>query len=149
MKKSIIPILTVICFIPTVNITASAEEIPNQQGISAYSAGLIYNYGLSITNSEKAIMLTAKTNCNSSMKYLGLKNIVVQKSSNNVTWSDCITLADMLNENSSLYAIYDKQVATVTGGYYYRITCNHYAKESGLFGSSESISNSSNSVFIS
>jgi hypothetical protein len=82
------------------------------------------------------------------MKKIGLKNIVIQQSSNGSTWSNYTTLDDML-VNASEHEIYNYTVDVPTG-YYYRVKCDHYAKEKGLFfPDEESISNTSNSVYIS
>ena len=56
---------------------------------------------------------------------------------------------DIVKEDVAAYTVSKKNLGTVPSGYYYRITCKHYAKENGVFGSSESISNTSNSVYIS
>ncbi len=150
IKNLFIPILTVVCIIPSTNITASAAtEIKQSSNVIVYSTGIILGYSVSISGSGNALYLTAKTTCNTSMKSVGLKNVVIQRSSNNSSWSDYLTISDLLSENSTKYATNNTQIATVTSGYYYRIICTHYAKETGLFGSSESISNTSNSLYIS
>lgn len=155
MKKHIAFILAIICIAPISSIEASADELA---GNSAYatasesvvrSVGLITGYSLSLTSSGTSLLMTAKTNCLNTMKSVGMKSIVIQRSSDNSNWSNYTTADDLLKSSSSTYSVSKKNVATVPSGYYYRITCKHYAKESGLFGSSESISNTSNSIYIS
>ncbi len=47
-----------------------------------------------------------------------------------------------------MYVANNLTLASVTSGYYYRVTCSHYAKEKGLFGDSEKDDNTSNSVYV-
>lgn len=149
MKNIIIPTLTVLCLIPCNGINVNAEEVCSDTSISVYSAGLIGGYSASISSSNKSLLFTGRTNCFNTMKTVGIKSIVIQKSSDNSTWTDYTTVSDMTTGNTVSFSVSSQNIGTVTGGYYYRITCKHYAKESGLFGSSESISNTSNSVYIS
>lgn len=134
-------------------ITANADEINkdsiNSNNAVVYSAGLICDYYISISKSENTIYLTGNTNCSDTMKSVGLKNIIIQRSSNGTNWSNYLTIGDMLSSSASRWSISKKSLGTVPTGYYYRVTCTHYAKETGLFGKSESISNTSNSVKVS
>lgn len=155
MKKHIAFILAIICITPMSSIEASANELDSNSIYATASesvvrsVGLITGYSLSLTSSGTSLLMTARTNCSGSMKSVGLKNIVIQRSSDNSNWSNYTTVDDLLKSSSSIYSASKKNVATVPNGYYYRITCKHYAKESGLFGSSESISNTSNSIYLS
>ena len=81
------------------------------------------------------------------MKSIGFENIKIQHSSDKVNWSKEKDLDDLLKSENNSYYINDYSIS-VKGGYYYRVTCTHYAKESGLFGSSQSVNNTSNSVWI-
>lgn len=150
MKNIIISILTVLCFVSCSGMNVYAEEIiqNDEEEVIVYSDGLIYNIFLSVSASGKSILLTAKTNGSETMKTIGLKSVVIQRSTDNSSWSDCYNIGDMLSSNSANFYASSKNLGTYPGGYYYRITCEHYAKESGLFGSSESISNASNSIWI-
>ncbi len=154
MKKQIAFILAIICIAPMGCIEASAAELDSNAYTTVSeskvrSVGIITGYSLSLTSSGTSLLMTARTNCLVSVKSVGLKNIVIQRSSDNSNWSNYTTVDDLLKSSSSTYSASRKNVATVPSGYYYRITCKHYAKESGLFGSSESISNTSNSIYIS
>ena len=152
MKKVISFILAVICIAPVGCINASAEELTMESKKASdsivYSAGLINECSLSISSSGTSILLTAKTKGNYSMKSIGLKNIVIQRSTNGTDWKDYTPVDDLLDSSTTLFYTSNNNIASVPGGYYYRVTCNHYAKESGWFGSSESISNTSNSVYV-
>ncbi|MGN0495990.1 MAG: hypothetical protein ACI4GW_07170 [Lachnospiraceae bacterium] len=149
MKNIIISILTILCFIPCNSFTSYATELKENSETTVYSAGLIKNYYISISASGKSLLFTGNTNCFETMKTVGIKSIVIQRSSDGSSWSDYDdNVSDMTKDNAISFSVSSKDLGTVTGGYYYRVTCKHYAKESGLFGSSESISNTSNSVWI-
>lgn len=111
------------------------------------TAGLICSYNLAVSNSNGMLRMNVRTSSNDIMKSIGISNIKVQYSSDGINWSTEKTLSDMLKSSSSEYILNNYDIS-VKGGYYYRVTCNHYAKESGLFGSSQSLSNTSNSVWI-
>ena len=148
MKNIIISILTILCFISCNSLTSYATELKENSETTVYSAGLIKNYYISISASGKLLLFTGNTNCFKTMKSVGIKSIVIQRSSNGSSWSDYDNVSDMTKDNATSFSVSSKDLGTFTGGYYYRVTCKHYAKESGLFGSSESISNTSNSVWI-
>lgn len=84
---------------------------------------------------------------NNSMKSIGYKDISIEYSSDNVHWTEEKSIGDLLKSNSSSYYLNNYSVS-VNGGYYYRVSLTHYAKESGLFGSSQSVPNTSESVWI-
>lgn len=84
---------------------------------------------------------------NSSMKSIGYTDISIEYSSDNVNWDEEKPLDNLLKSDSSSYYLNNYSVS-VKGGYYYRVSLNHYAEKGGLFGSSQSVSNTSNSVWI-
>lgn len=115
---------------------------------SVKTVGLIITHSISVSCTNHELAITSVTRSSEEMKKIGLKNIVIQQSSNGSTWSNYATLNDML-VNASEH-ILDGYTVDVTTGYYYRVKCDHYAKEKGLFfPDEESISNTSNSVYIS
>ena len=115
--------------------------------IQLYTEGLIYQYFISASSSNNKLVINGYTRSNESMKSIGIKDIVIQYSSDNKNWSKEKSLNDMLSSDSVNYHLNDYSVS-VKGGYYYRISCTHYAKEKGLFGSSQSVENTSNSIWI-
>ena len=150
MKKFLLSTITIICCIPSFAITTNAAEIDETSSNAViYSEGLISSYRVSISASGKTLYLSGSTCCTTQMGSVGITDIQVQYSSDNVNWHNYTNSSDLLKSNSRQYTALNSNIGTVTGGYYYRVTCKHYAKESGLFGSSESISNTSNSVWIS
>ena len=153
MMKKILCVLSAVCMMSGMCITASADEINNDKinydNAVVYSVGLINDYSIVISVSGNTIYLLGNTTCFNAMKSIGFKNIVLQRSSNGTNWSDYLTIGDILNSSSKVCKISSKNLGTVPTGYYYRVKCTHYAKETGLFGKSESISNTSNSVKVS
>lgn len=108
---------------------------------------LISLYYLSVSKNNNSLSINAKIKCRTTMKSVGLKDIQIQRSSDNKNWSTEKSLDDMLVSSTDNYSISNYNVS-VQGGYYYRVKCTHYAKEDKLFGSSQSKSNTSNSVWI-
>lgn len=149
MKKVIVSIIISVCLIFNTGLTvfASSSNEPNQN-YSVYTVGLISLEILSISQNSNNIMLTAQTVCTDAMKYVGLKDVVIEQSSDGVNWSEYKRIGDLLSENSTKYVANNLTLSTVTSGYYYRVTCSHYAKEKGLFGSIEKDDNISNSIYV-
>ena len=113
------------------------------------TTGLIYLYDLSVPNSNGQLCINGYTCAVTAMKSVGFKNIQIEQSSDNSTWNPYnYNIDDVLSLRTYTCSITNFKIS-VTKGYYYRVTCTHYAKESGLFGSSQSVSNTSNSVWIS
>lgn len=112
-----------------------------------YADWIITNYSLSCSKAKKAVKITGKTSASTTMAEVGFKDIVVQRSSDNVNWVDEVDVGKIVESSSSIGYLSDYSVS-VTGGYYYRVKCKHYAKEKGLFGGSQSVENTSNSVWV-
>lgn len=149
MKKILLSAITAIFCIPTFTVNANAVEITKAPSdVVVYSAGLITSYKVSVSASGTTLYLSGSTCCSSQMASVGITDIQVQYSSDNTKWYDYTTSSDLKKSNSRQYTASSIKIGTVKSGYYYRVTCKHYAKESGLFGSSENISNTSNSVWV-
>lgn len=150
MKKILILIVAFSCLSLSTNTPVCAHEIKERtQNYSVYTVGLINKKAINLSYNSNSIMLTAKTECNDVMRYVGLKDVVIEQSSDGVNWNKYTRIGDLLSENSTMYVANNLSLAIVTSGYYYRVTCSHYAKEKGLFGSSEKDDNISNSIYIS
>lgn len=128
----------------TSNIVTQAVSIENQ----TKTKGLISLYSLSVSSNGKTLCINASTVSNDSMKSIGYKNISIEYSSNGVDWSTEKSIDDLLKSDSLSYYL-NNYAVSVKGGYYYRVKLTHYAKEKGLFGSSQSVKDTSNSVWIS
>lgn len=131
---------------PVKAITTDSEQVFTDE-IQPYSAGLIVNSRLSVYADNGKLCINGYTISNDTMKSIGFKNIKIEYSSDNSNWSKEKSLSDLLNSSSSSYYLNNYSVS-VKGGYYYRVTLKHYAKESGWFGSSQSMENTSNSVWV-
>ncbi len=158
MKKSFLALVPAIVLFIGTPIQAQAAEIDTvdksyitvseTNGVTPYAEWLITNHSLSCSAAKKAVKITAKTYCSDTMSKIGFKNIVIQKSSDNVHWNDSgEDVDDILKSSASEYYLSDYSVS-VSGGYYYRVKLTHYAKESGLFGSSQSVDGISNVVWV-
>lgn len=135
--------------VPTMPVKAiSSENIQTNTTVQPIAEGLIYKYTLSISASNGELIINGSTMSSDTMKSIGFKDIEIECSSDRANWSTETSLSDKLSSSSSEYRLTNHSV-DVDGGYYYRVTCKHYAKESGLFGSSQSIDNTSNVVYIS
>lgn len=152
MKKTIL-ILCIVGAILFCSPKVSATEISNKGAqISAAesqerTAGLIRQSRLSVTCSGKNLLISGLTEANVSMQTIGYKNVIVEYSSNGTNWYEEKDLGDLLKSNSSSYYL-NSYTVPVKGGYYYRVSCTHYAKEKGLFGKSQSEDNVSDSVWV-
>lgn len=158
MKKSFLALVPAIVLCIGTPIQTQAAEIDTADkpyitvsetnGVEPYAEWIITNHSLSCSAAKKAVKITATIYCSNTMSKIGFKNIVIQKSSDNVHWSDSSeNVDDILKSSASEYYISDYSVS-VKGGYYYRVKLTHYAKESGLFGGSQSVENTSNSVWV-
>lgn len=136
------------CF-PTMSANAAAPKAIQafSNTIQPYTAGLIESYDISVSTSNKKLCLNGSTTANKQLKSIGFTNITIEYSSDNKNWHIEKDLDDLLKSGSSYYL--NSYSVSVKGGYYYRVKLTHYAKESGLFGSSQSVDNTSNSVWIS
>lgn len=152
MKKYIISMVCSVCvaIAPMSALSVSAAEETmyfTEKGQEAIinAAGLITYAHLYISKEGTTLYITAETVSNSTMKSIGFKDIVVEYSTNNSDWDTYTNIGDVLNSSTNSCYMDDYSVP-ITNGYYYRVTLTHYAKETGWFGSSQSVSNISNVV---
>ena len=109
---------------------------------------LITSYSLFASNSNGKLCISGSTIATTTMKSVGFTDIIVERSSNGSTgWTAVAFPDDVVNSNASS-CYFNNKLVTVTSGYYYRVTCNHYAKQTGWFPKTQSISNTSNAVYI-
>lgn len=136
------------CF-PTMQANAVSNNVRTgyTNEVEPRTAGLIHDCEISVSNNNGELCINGSTISYSTMKTIGIKDIVVERSSDNNNWSYYKSLDDMLESSSSSKYV-ENYTTSVEGSYYYHITCKHYAKEKGVFGSSQSVSNTSNSVWI-
>ncbi|MDE7137017.1 MAG: hypothetical protein K2O29_00955 [Ruminococcus sp.] len=130
--------------IETVSITASTDET----NISPLAEGLIESYFVYCSGGSKTLYLTARTKGTEIMGKIGFKNITVQRSSDNKTWTTETTISDSITDDALSHYI-ENYAISVTGGYYYRVKLTHYAKEqTWFFPNSQNVENISYSIWI-
>lgn len=89
--------------------------------------GLIEKCSLKCSSYEEGYLdVTAKTQVSGKMKEVGFKNIVVQFSSDGENWYDEYTYGDHTGTDTKYHNLNGLRLK-VRGGYYYRISCVHYA----------------------
>lgn len=111
------------------------------------STGLISQYDLSFgDNGNRTITVYGNTFAFETMAKVGFTSISVKRW-NGSSWVTEKNFSDQLNSNASTCSL--SSSTSVAGGYYYKVTLNHYAKESGLFGSSQSVFNETSYIWIS
>lgn len=138
------------CSVPTMPVKAVSKTPMEIETISdnnqIRTAGLISRYYITVSESSDKLCIRGTTESNSNMKSIGYKDIVIEYSSDGINWSKEKDIDDLLKSGSSYYL--NGYSVSVKGGYYYRVSLTHYAKESGWFGSSQSVENTSNSVWV-
>lgn len=105
---------------------ASSEEV------MPLAAGLISSHSLICAAGTKTVYITATTTGSEEMSKIGFIDITIQRSSDLTNWTTEKTLSDKIKENATTYSL-DKYAVSVQGGYYYRVTLTHYAKEQTWF----------------
>jgi hypothetical protein len=100
------------------------------------------------SNSNGRLYVQGATESTVSADTIGIKDIVVERSSNGTSgWTQIAYPSDCLKTNTNKCEM--EKWITVSHGYYYRITCNHYAYKSGWSPNSQTDPNTSNVVYIS
>lgn len=129
--------------------TAAAESADGTENAIILSTGLITDHTLSVSNSSGQLCINGRTASDEVMKSIGFTDIQIERSSNGTSgWTAVQYPSDVLASNTDVCSFNNYKVSVVKG-YYYRVTCTHYAKESGFwFPESESITATSNSVYI-
>lgn len=153
--KGQIAILSVLglCYLCTpLNVSAQNAETAIQNEVESeiqpYAAGLIKSYYLSCSSGTDTIYISGRTSATDVMAEVGFKGIKIQRSSDGKSWSTEKTVGDKLTESTTTHSLSNYAVS-VQGGYYYRVICTHYAKESGwFFPDTQSVENTSSYVWI-
>lgn len=122
--------------------TTTSEEV------EPLAAGLISSYSLSCSKGTKTVYITATTAGNEEMSEIGFIDIKIQRSSDLTNWTTEKTVSDKLAEDTISYSL-TKYAVSVQGGYYYRVTLTHYAKEqTWFFPDEQSVTNTSSYVWV-
>lgn len=94
--------------------------------VSAYDyVGLITKCSLSCVCSDGTLKIYAKTQASGTMDEIGFVNIIIQKSSDRENWTDEKNIGDFVKSDKKYYTLEHSE--KISGGFYYRILCTHYA----------------------
>lgn len=94
--------------------------------VSAYDyVGLITKCSLSCTYSDGTLKIYAKTQASGNMDEIGFVNIIIQKSSDCQNWTDEKNIGNFIKSDKKYYTLEHSE--KISGGFYYRILCTHYA----------------------
>ena len=156
MKKKVLSILLsgmLITAIPTsINAIAIDEGPVDALSVntvdSVDAVGLISDYALSCSGGSKTVYINAEVYGNDIMAKIGFKNIKIQRSSNQNSWTTEKTVSDQIAEDVAIKKL-ERYAVSVNGGYYYRVVLDNYAKEdTWWFPDTQTVQNISNSVWI-
>lgn len=126
----------------------NANVSTTNSGVSVYAAGLIATYSLSCSGGSKTVYINAEICGNYTLAKIGFKNIKIQRSSDQNTWTTEKTVSDKLSE-SAMQKLLSGYAVSVEGGYYYRVVMDMYAKEdTWWFPKTQSVTVTSNSVWV-
>lgn len=139
MKKIVSFGAVLLCGIVTLNtnvVSASAETTTNstvEHEGEPKSSILISNYSFTASASANTLYITPQVFAVATMAKLGFINFEVQRSSTGTgNWTSVnYSILDKLTEDSDYYSITQYPIY-VSGGYYYRVYFEVYAKEKGL-----------------
>ncbi len=127
----------------------AADALPTGNGVSVYADGLIFKYYLSCSGGSKTVYITALVSGNETMSKIGFKNIKIQRSSDKNKWTTEKTISDKIAEDTSEKRL-SSYAVSVSGGYYYRVVLDNYAKEdTWWFPDEQTVTSTSNAVWVS
>lgn len=116
--------IIIIIIIPL--ITGNTRQIAFAESYT--KSGLIEKCSLSCVYVEDGkVKINAKTQAVSDMKEIGFVDMKIQKSSDGDNWTDESVISDNIVKHKKFYSL-SGFTADIEGGYYYRVTCTHYAK---------------------
>lgn len=108
------------------------EPIGTEDEVTPRTEGLIAAHSATCTAGTKRVYITAQTTGAEEMSEIGFLDVRVERSSDRTNWTTEVNLGDMIAEDTDFYSLTNYSV-TVSGGYYYRVTLTHYAKEDTWF----------------
>lgn len=129
--------------------TAAVDSTDGTEDAVILATGLITNHDVSVSNSSGQLCINGYTKSAEIMKNIGFTDIQIERSSNGTSGWTVVQNPDDVLTADARNCYFNNYKVSVVKGYYYRVTCTHYAKESGFwFPKSESITATSNSVYI-
>lgn len=124
IRNIIVAIILSICIAVMPSASVSASDY----------IGLITKCSLNCTYSDGTLKIYAKTQASRTMDKIGFVNIIIQKSSDLQNWTDEKNIGDFFKTDKKFYTLEHSE--KISGGFYYRIVCTHYANGKP-FGSNE------------
>lgn len=94
---------------------------------SQTNSGLIEKCSVSFKTNENKIYINAKTQATATMTETGFLDIRIQHSDDCINWTDEVCIGDISEYGKRICTLKNFSV-NVSGGYYYRVTCTHFAK---------------------
>lgn len=108
------------------------------------ASGLILQYSLAVSKNEKTLTITGLTYCSTDVVKCGFKDLQVER--RRYTSGDWEVYHDYGDVYLEDIACNLSTTLVVEYGYYYRVTCTHYAKKS--WWSTQKVDNETNGVFV-
>ena len=99
---------------------------PRAAAIAPKAVGIIIDHSDYLSAGVGCVNYSARTSSGSVMRRIGLKNVTLQYSANNVSWSDVAYYGDFYNNNATSFYLY-RSFPAVKGAGYYRIKVTHFA----------------------
>lgn len=159
MKKVISILLTIITIMSCFSFnTFAAEDIkvyttpevvqhPSEEAVMSgetRASGLILQYSLSISKSSTTLNITGATRCSVDVVKCGFKDLQVERRRYTTgDWEVYYDYGDVYLEEINCNL---STSLTVEYGYYYRVTCTHYAKKS--WWSTQSIDHETSGIYV-
>ncbi len=131
-----------VCMVMPISVSASMAELYEADSNLITEINVTGSYGYN------SVIVNTLTRSDKEMERIGLEYVDIQRSSDRNTWVTEVELGTFLMEDSVSCEIHDRMVP-VQGGYYYRVSVTHYAKEQGMwFSDSERIVDFSDPIWI-
>lgn len=114
------------------------------------ASNLLTSYMFSGSSSANKLYLSGTIHAIETMAKIGFTDFEIQRSSNGTgNWmSTSYSVSDQIKTNAISHSLAQYPVS-VTGGYYYRVSFNFYAKEKGwFFPKTQSVSYTSSAIWV-
>lgn len=127
-------------------IAAETENICEKTTDIERASWYLSCYSANVSSYNGSLCVNINTNATEKMEEIGIKNLTIQYSYDNVNWYNEWNAGDFLAYNTNGHELNNYIMALDRSECYYRICCTHYAKKSFL--NTQSVSNTSNAVWI-
>lgn len=157
MKRLVTVMLAMLCALATMlgsGFSISAETITETTTSTTNdmveASNLLEFWYITCSSSANTLYLSGYVKAIETMAKLGFKDFVVQRRATSTgTWTNTsYSVPNQIGENVVAFS-FNQYPVSVTGGYYYRVCANAYAKETGwLFPKSQTEAYTSGSVWV-